>query len=45
MIVDQEMDLILVLDDQKKDGDKNEWILVPKGLCNKLVGGSTVPGK
>ncbi len=29
----------------KKDGDKNEWLLVPKGLCNKLVGGSTVPGK
>jgi uncharacterized membrane protein len=29
----------------KKDGDKNEWLLVPNGLCNKLVGGSTVPGK
>ena len=21
------------------DGDKNEWVYVPKGLCNKLVGG------
>lgn len=23
------------------DGDKNEWVLVPQGLCEKLVGGST----
>jgi|TARA_R110002126_G_scaffold3263_1_gene18443 uncharacterized membrane protein len=23
----------------KVDGDKNEWVLVPKGLCHKLVGG------
>lgn len=22
------------------DGDKTEWIMVPKGLCEKLVGGS-----
>jgi uncharacterized membrane protein len=21
------------------DGDKNEWVYTPKGLCNKLVGG------
>jgi uncharacterized membrane protein len=23
----------------KKDGDVNEWVYVPKGLCEKLVGG------
>ena len=23
----------------KVDGDTNEWVLVPKGLCHKLVGG------
>ena len=23
----------------KKDGDENAWIYVPKGLCDKLVGG------
>lgn len=23
----------------KVDGDNNEWVLVPKGLCHKLVGG------
>jgi uncharacterized membrane protein len=23
----------------KVDNDKNEWVLVPKGLCHKLVGG------
>lgn len=28
----------------KKDGDPNEWILVPQGLCKKIVGGSLVPG-
>lgn len=22
------------------DGDANEWVAVPKGLCDKLVGGS-----
>jgi len=22
-----------------KDGDKNEWVLLPKGTCNKIVGG------
>lgn len=25
-----------------KDGLKSEWILLPTGLCNKIVGGSTV---
>lgn len=24
----------------KADGDANEWVFVPKGLCDKLVGGS-----
>ena len=24
----------------KKDGDKNEWILVKKGTCKRLVNGS-----
>jgi len=28
----------------KKDGDPNEWIMVPAGLCERLVGGSTTPG-
>ena len=23
----------------KKDADPNEWVLVPEGLCDKLVGG------
>lgn len=23
----------------KTDGDKNEWIAVPKGTCSKIVGG------
>ncbi len=27
----------------KVDADKGEWLLVPKGLCKKLVGGSTKP--
>ena len=26
----------------KKDGDPNEWVYVPAGTCDKLVGGSTV---
>lgn len=25
------------------DGDGAEWLAVPKGLCDRLVGGSTVP--
>ena len=25
------------------DGDPNEWIKVPQGLCDRLVGGSTKP--
>lgn len=27
-----------------KDGDPEEWVFVPKGLCDKLVGGSTTKG-
>lgn len=27
-----------------KAGDKNDWLMVPTGLCNKIVGGSTMPG-
>ena len=29
----------------KVDGDKSAWIYVPKGTCNKIVGGSTKEGK
>ena len=29
----------------RKDGDKQEWISVPKGTCEKIVGGSLTPGK
>ena len=25
----------------KKDGDPTEWLLLPKGTCEKIVGGST----
>lgn len=25
----------------KKDGDRNEWIMVPRGVCDKLIGGVT----
>lgn len=28
----------------KQNGDKNDWLMVPKGTCNKIVGGSTTPG-
>lgn len=28
----------------KVDGDPNEWILMPKGLCERLVGASLTPG-
>jgi uncharacterized membrane protein len=28
----------------KTDGDKSEWIAVPKGTCEKIVGGSLTPG-
>lgn len=24
-----------------KDGDKSAWLMVPKGTCNRIVGGST----
>lgn len=27
----------------KTDSDPNEWIKLPKGLCEKLVGGNTEP--
>ena len=27
----------------KVDSGPNEWIKIPQGLCNKLVGGSTEP--
>lgn len=27
-----------------KDGDKQSFLLVPKGTCDKIVGGSTKPG-
>jgi uncharacterized membrane protein len=29
----------------KVDGDKSAWIYVPKGTCNKIMGGSTTEGK
>ena len=29
----------------KVDGQGNSWILTPKGLCEKLVGGSLTPKK
>jgi len=25
----------------KMDGDQNEWLLMPTGLCKKIVGGTT----
>jgi len=28
----------------KKDGQADAWILLPKGTCDKLVGGSTKSG-
>lgn len=28
----------------KTDGDAKEWIYLPKGTCDKLVGGSTTSG-
>ncbi len=27
-----------------KDSDKTSFLLVPKGTCDKIVGGSTTPG-
>lgn len=27
----------------KKNGDRNDWLYVTKGLCKKLVGGSLIP--
>ena len=29
----------------KKDGDKTAWIILPKGTCDKLVGGTTTENK
>ena len=29
----------------KVDGGKGEWIMLPKGTCDKLVGGSTAAGE
>lgn len=29
--------------EQTVDGDKSNWLAVPKGLCNKIVGGSLKP--
>lgn len=29
----------------KVDGDKEGWLAVPKGTCDKIVGGSTKPSK
>ncbi|CAN5327162.1 hypothetical protein BH10PSE19_BH10PSE19_19540 [soil metagenome] len=26
-----------------KDNDPNEWIMVPKGVCDKITGGSLTP--
>ena len=28
----------------KVDSDPNEWIVVPQGVCDKIVGGRTTPG-
>jgi len=28
----------------KINGDKKEWLIVPTGLCSKIVGGSTKSG-
>ena len=28
----------------KTDGDNNEWITLPKGTCERIVGGSLTPG-
>lgn len=29
----------------KKDGDPKEWLLLPKGTCERIVGGTTTPAK
>lgn len=29
----------------KADKGANEWVSLPKGTCDRLVGGSTTPGK
>lgn len=29
----------------RKDGDAGNWIMLPKGICERLVGGATQPGQ
>ena len=29
----------------KAESNKNEWVSLPKGTCERLVGGSVTPGK
>lgn len=29
----------------KVDGDKSAWLMLPKGTCDRIVGGSTEPAK
>jgi uncharacterized membrane protein len=29
----------------KKDGQKDAWVFIPKGSCEKIVGASLKPGK
>jgi uncharacterized membrane protein len=29
----------------KKDRDAKEWVKLPKGTCERIVGGATSPGK
>ena len=29
----------------KKDGSSKEWVSLPKGTCERIVGGSLTPGK
>lgn len=29
----------------KTDGDANEWVLLPKGTCDKIVGGHVIEKK
>lgn len=29
----------------KKDNDANEWVKLPKGTCDRLVGGRLAPAK
>ena len=40
-------DLILGLrrHSRRKDGQKDAWIFIPKGSCEKIVGAALKPGK